>query len=125
MDALKERFVSQLSTLRLKTHQTVAFLGKIQDLTRGRSRCPAARVAEPLRFRQICLAAPQFVFGVPALNALCPQCLVGPLELLNCSSQIVARASERFCGASLCGAQCPDKEGRHHKNDETRGLLGL
>src|SRR5258708_15624366 len=109
MDALKERFVSQLSTPRLKTHQAVAFLGKIQDLARGRSRCPTARVAEPLRFRQICLAAPQFVFGVPALNALCPQCLVGPLELLNCSFQIVAPPSERLWGASLCAAHRPTK----------------
>ena len=89
MDALKERFVAQLSKLRIKTHQAVAFLGKVQDLAGGRSRCPTARVAEPLRFRQVCLAAPQFVFGVPALYALCLQCFVSCLEFLHCANQIV------------------------------------
>src|SRR5689334_11794925 len=52
MDALKERFVSRLTTVRIKTQYAVAFFGEVLDLTRGRYRRPTARVAEPLRFRQ-------------------------------------------------------------------------
>jgi hypothetical protein len=57
MDALKERFVSRLTTVRIKTQYAVAFFGEVLDFTRGRYRRPTARVAEPLRFRKIALAS--------------------------------------------------------------------
>src|SRR5690242_6837236 len=60
MDALKERFVSRLTTVRIKTQYAVAFFGEVPDLTLGRYRCPTARVGEPLCFRQVTLASPQF-----------------------------------------------------------------
>src|SRR6266404_8832824 len=51
MDALKECFESRLSTVRVKTEYTVAFLGPVPELSRSGSPCPTARMAEPLRFR--------------------------------------------------------------------------
>src|SRR5229473_2625128 len=67
LDALKECFESRFSTLRVKTQHAVAFLGPIPDLTGGGGPCPTARMAEPLRFRQVCLALLQFLLCSLAL----------------------------------------------------------
>ncbi len=109
MDALKERFVSRLSTVRIKTHHPVAFFGEVLDLALRRYRCPTARVAEPLRFRQITLASAQRFFRGFAVTALCLQSLVGILELSNCYFEVIARAPKRLRGAPLCNAQGPNK----------------
>jgi len=86
MDALKERFVSRLPAVRIKTRHPVALFREVPDLAFGRYRCPTARVAEPLRFGQITLTSPQRFFHGLALTAFRLQRLVGRLELLNCSS---------------------------------------
>src|SRR4029077_11928880 len=109
MDALKERFVSRLSTMGIKTQHAVAFFRQVPDSAHGRYRRPTARVAEPLRFRQITLTSPQRFFGRFALTALCLQCLVGILELLNCYFEVITRTPERFRSAPLRNAQRPDK----------------
>src|SRR5260370_42560250 len=50
MDALKKRFESRLSTMRVKTQQSVAFFGPVPDLAGGGDKCPTARVAQSLGF---------------------------------------------------------------------------
>src|SRR6266853_2277123 len=65
MDALEERFESRLSTVRVKTQHAVAFLGPVPNVTRSRNPCPTARMAEPLRFRQVCLALLKRLFRLP------------------------------------------------------------
>src|SRR6266404_1287361 len=84
MDALKECFVSRLTTVRIETQYAVAFFGEVLDLTINRYRRPTARMAEPLRFRQITLTSAQRFFRMLALKTLCMQRLVGILEFLNC-----------------------------------------
>src|SRR5258708_3142990 len=86
MDALKECFVSWLTTVRIKTQYAVAFFGEVLDLTINRYRRPTARVAEPLRFRQITLTSALRFFRRFPLTALGLQRLVGTPELLNCFS---------------------------------------
>jgi hypothetical protein len=68
MNALKEHFVSRLATVRIKTQHPVAFFGHVPDLARGRHPRPTARVAEPLRLRQIALASAQGLFRPLALG---------------------------------------------------------
>src|SRR5260370_8002277 len=67
MSALKECIESRLSTVLVETQHAVAFLGPIPDLTGGGCPCPTARMAEPLRFRQVCLALLQFLLCSLAL----------------------------------------------------------
>ncbi len=50
------------------THQTAAFFGPVSRLAGGGTPCPATRVAEPLRFRQIIFAPAQRLFGAPAFG---------------------------------------------------------
>src|SRR5229473_564261 len=49
------------------THQAAAFFGPVQRLAGGGTPCPASRVAEALRFRQISFAAPQGLFSALAV----------------------------------------------------------
>src|SRR4029077_15915183 len=46
----------------------IPFLGQMQGSVSGRSPGPTARLAEPLRFRQITLASPQRFFRLLALG---------------------------------------------------------
>src|SRR5713226_1033581 len=62
MDKLKECFKSRFSTVRIKTQHPEAFLGPVPELSRSGSPCPTARMAEPLRFCQVCLALPKRLF---------------------------------------------------------------
>src|SRR6266851_9440225 len=67
MSALKECIEPRMSTVLVETQHAVAFLGPIPDLTGGGGPCPTARMAEPLRFRQVCLALLQFLLCSLAL----------------------------------------------------------
>ena len=51
MNAFKECLESRLSTLRVKTHQVIAFLGTVPDLAGGGGPCPTSSMTEPLCFR--------------------------------------------------------------------------
>src|SRR5580700_1654676 len=57
VNTLKECLESRHISVRFETEDAVAFLGPIRDLSRSRSACPTACVAEPLRFRQISLTS--------------------------------------------------------------------
>src|SRR5260370_7381493 len=67
MSALKECIESRMSTVLVETQHAVAFLGPVPDLAGGGVPCPTARMAEPLRFRQVCLALLQFLLCFLAL----------------------------------------------------------
>jgi hypothetical protein len=58
-------------------------------------------MAEPLRFCQIRLAAPEFILRVVALGAFCAQGLIYSLEILDGTIQLIARVPKRLVGASL------------------------
>jgi len=75
------------------------------DLASERSPAEASRVAGPLSLRQVRLAPPLLLLGLLAPTALCMQCLVSSLEILNRTFQVIKRAPERFSGIPLCAAQ--------------------
>src|ERR1035438_6879236 len=70
MNALKEFFKSWLPPFRVKALHSVAFLGPIPDVARGRTPCPTAGVAQPLCLGQIGLAQAQFCLYLVVLGDL-------------------------------------------------------
>src|SRR6202044_3561718 len=65
------------------------------------------------------------ILDLVSFAALRLQRIVGPLQLLYCFCQEIARAPERFCGAPLRSAQRCGDCARHGKNDKARYLCGL
>src|SRR5579864_5356263 len=68
MNAPQQLFPSRRACFWIEAVYAIPFLGQMQGSVSGRSPGPTARVAEPLRFRQITLAAPQRFFRLLALG---------------------------------------------------------
>src|SRR6266851_2507042 len=70
MDALEKCFESRWSLLRIETQHAEALFGPVPDLARGRGPCPTARVAQPLRLRQVGFALAQVILRLLALGQI-------------------------------------------------------
>src|SRR6266550_6507752 len=80
------------------------------DFTALNTPSKAPGLGQSLRLSQVGLTAPQLILGLRPSAALGLQYLIGLLDFLDLHFQIIARALERFRGASLRHAQRPYKQ---------------
>src|SRR6266478_7310910 len=68
INPLQKCFVWRQWFTRFETEYPAALLGPVSDLKGRRVPCPTARLAEPLRFRQVCFTGPEGLLGRLALG---------------------------------------------------------
>src|ERR1700730_10897432 len=105
MNTLQSLLPSRSSIFRVEAIYAIPFVGQVQRVSSRYLPDPTPRMREPLCFRQITLTPPQRFFGGIALTTRRLQRLGGAQKFLNRSSQVIARAPERFRSTPLRDAQ--------------------
>src|ERR1700747_1385412 len=108
VDTLEKCFKWRWRPGRVKTEETVTFLGPVSNVSRSRAPCPATGATKPLGLGQISFAL--------------RECFIGLFDLPNGLLQTIARSSERFCRFPLQDAQCTHKKRGYNEDEKPRYL---